>query len=258
MSSCEIIGVLHLLPLPGDPKGEGHLERLIQRAIEDAHVLFSSGIRRAVLENFGDAPFWAESVPPHVPAMMAVVAAAVIKETGLRLGINVLRNDAQAALGVAAATGADFIRVNVHTGAAWSDQGLIVGRAAETLLYRRTLGIKTEIAADIKVKHAVPAGTTDVVQLAKEAFFRGGADKLILTGEETGGPCDIEEVRILSEALQGYAVPLWLGSGVTPDNIGDYLPYIDGAIVGTYFHEEGKLDRPLCRARVQHLLQCIL
>ena len=37
--------------------------------------------------------------------------------------MNVLRNDAAAALSIAAVAGATFIRVNVHTGAVVADQG---------------------------------------------------------------------------------------------------------------------------------------
>ena len=44
---------------------------------------------------------------------------------------DVLRNDARAALAVAAATGAAFIRVNVHAGAVVADQGILEGEAAE-------------------------------------------------------------------------------------------------------------------------------
>ena len=41
-----------------------------------------------------------------------------------------LRNDAKSALAIAAAANLDFIRVNVHTGAYLTDQGLIEGEAA--------------------------------------------------------------------------------------------------------------------------------
>ena len=249
--------MIHLLPLPGDPKGVGDFELAMTRALNDAQTLMSSGVSSAIIENFGDAPFWSECVPPHVSAMMAVIGHAIHQQTGLNLGVNVLRNDAKSALGVAAAIGAEFIRINVHTGSVWSDQGLIVGKAPQTLMYRRMLGSQTRVFADIKVKHAVPAGTTDVVQLAKEATLRGGADGLIVTGAETGGACDLEEVRALGMVTKKIGVPLWIGSGITPDNLDEFLPYIEGAIVGTYFHKDGDIEKPLCGARIQELLESI-
>ncbi len=73
--------------------------------------------------------------------------------------MNVLRNDALAALGVAVAAGADFIRVNVHTGAMLTDQGIIQGEADQTLRMRRYLNAeRIQIFADVLVKHAVPLG----------------------------------------------------------------------------------------------------
>ena len=114
------------------------------------------------------------------------------------IGINVLRNDVHSAL-AALACGADFVRVNVHVGATWTDQGLIQGDAHRSLRYRRELGLDAEqsgqprvaLAADVLVKHGVPAGGADAAEVARETARRGGADVLILTGRATGAPADL-------------------------------------------------------------------
>ena len=68
-----------------------------------------------------------------------------------------LRNDADAALAVAVAVGAAFLRVNVHTGARVTDQGLVEGDAATTMRTRRALGATAvEVWADVDVKHSAP------------------------------------------------------------------------------------------------------
>ena len=91
-------------------------------------------------ENFGDAPFFAERVPPETVATLSLAVARVRSVAGERpVGVNCLRNDARSALGICAATGAAFLRVNVHTGAMVTDQGVIEGRAAETLRERARL-----------------------------------------------------------------------------------------------------------------------
>src|SRR5437763_1037242 len=83
--------------------------------------------------------------------------AALRSAVDCPLGVNVLRNDAAAALSIACACDAQFIRVNVHSGALLTDQGLITGRAAETLRLRKQLGGEhVQIFADVLVKHAVP------------------------------------------------------------------------------------------------------
>jgi hypothetical protein len=79
-------------------------------------------------------------VPAITIAAMTSCALAVREACPqLPLGINVLRNDAAAALAIAVAVGASCVRVNVLSGARVTDQGVIEGRAAELLRLRRTL-----------------------------------------------------------------------------------------------------------------------
>lgn len=250
-----LMGVVHLLPLPGAPAGSASLDAVMSRALQDAEALREGGIEAAVLENFGDAPFVGGRVDPHVPAMMAVIGARIRAETGLRLGINVLRNDAAAAIGVAAACDASFVRVNVHVGAAWTDQGLIQGQAYDTLRYRRELGAGAtgiQIAADVLVKHAAPAGVSDIEEIAKETALRGHADVLIVTGARTGGVTSLRDVERVRKAVPGR--PVWVGSGVTASTISAVRAVASGAIVGTWLHRDGQLSAPLDVERVRRLV----
>ena len=245
-----LLGVVHLLSLPGTPNSKYTLQEICTRAFKDAEILLNAGFSGFVLENFGDAPFTRGRVPPHIVASMTWLATCLRQRFGAQfiLGINVLRNDAQAAIAIAQACGANFIRVNVHIGAAWTDQGLIQGKAYDTLLYRRFLNADgIEIAADVLVKHAHPAGSSDLVLLAKDTFLRGRAEKLILTGAQTGSVTDVNDVRKITEALP--QAPVWIGSGITPTNIDLYKGVAHGAIVGTYLHEDANLARPLSAQR---------
>jgi hypothetical protein len=87
-------------------------------------------------------------------AAMAVIAREVRSAVGIPIGINVLRNDAISALSIAAVTGAEFIRVNVLSGVAATDQGWIEGHAAEVLAARERLDPELRILGDVWVKHA--------------------------------------------------------------------------------------------------------
>ena len=249
-------GVLHLPPLPGSPMAGHDFDSVLQHALRDAEALVNGGINSCITENIGDAPFRGGSTEPHVGAMLAVIGREVrTRFSGtLTVGINVLRNDAHAALGAAVACGADFIRVNVLVGAAWTDQGLIQGDAARLTRYRKALcglGNGPRIMADVKVKHAVPAGETDISILAKEAAQRGGADGLIVTGSRTGSPVDIDDLRMVRDAVPN--IPLWVGSGVTTKNVSQIRSFSNGAIVGTSLHHNGDLSAPIDEDRV-HLL----
>lgn len=205
-----------------------------------------------MLENFGDAPFVRGSVDPHVVAMMTVIAMKV-RELGLEIGINVLRNDARSAMAIATAVRASMIRVNVHTGAAWTDQGLIQGEAYQTLLYKRQLNSEVEIAADVMVKHATPAGTRHMVDAAKDTLYRGQANHIIVTGTATGATIDIDELKHLRRTLPTASI--LIGSGIHSGNVERILEYADGAIVGTHFHGEGDLSQPLDAERIRDFMR---
>jgi membrane complex biogenesis BtpA family protein len=247
------VGVVHLLPLPGSPRG-GSWHAVLDRAVTDARALRDGGADAAVVENLGDAPYTAGAVDPWTVAAMTAIAGAVrAAAPELELGINVLRNDALAALAVAAAVGARFIRVNVHTGAMVTDQGLIEGRARETLQERNRIGCDVRIVADVLVKHAVPLGQPDIADVARDTHLRGLADVLVVTGSGTGRPHDPQRVRAVRQAVPGC--PVWVGSGVTPETARTLEA--DGAIVGTWLHHDGALDQPVDVNRVRVMAEAL-
>lgn len=249
-----LIGVVHLLPCPGSPRFGGDFESLLGRAEADARALAEGGAEALIVENFGDTPFFAEAVPAETVASLALALERVKAAAGgLPLGVNVLRNDARAALGLCAVTGASFLRVNVHTGAMLTDQGLIQGRAAETLRERQRLAPQAAILADVHVKHATPLGDQDLVDAAHDAFHRGAADALVISGTRTGAEPSNGDLTRLRASL-GQA-PLLIGSGLDLANAPAFLPHIDGAIVGTSLKHEGRVSEPVDVRRVRALAQ---
>lgn len=248
-----LIGMVHLLPLPGSPNWGGSMEAVLERAVYDAHAWEEGGADGLIVENFGDAPFRPDRVEPHTVAAMTLAVRAVQAAVDLPLGVNVLRNDAAAALGIAGVTGAQFIRVNVHTGAMLADQGVLQGRADETLRLRRALGVTTLLFADVLVKHAVPLAPLSLEQAARDTWERGLADALIVSGTGTGQPTSPEEVRRVKEAAP--AAPVLVGSGVSAESIAALLEFADGVIAGTSAKEEGNVRHPVSRERVRRLVE---
>lgn len=251
------IGMLHLGPLPGSPRWEGDIGAVAATAVAEAGILWEAGVRALMMENFQDAPFHPDTVPPVTVAAMTAVAAEVRRKLPqCPLGINVLRNDAEAALAVAVAVGAAFIRVNVHTGAAVTDQGVIEGRAWQTLRRRREYGADVGILADVRVKHAAPLAARTLVDEAKDLRLRGLADALVVTGAATGAGADPAELAALREALPDC--PLLVGSGVTPDSLSRFLPAADGFIVGTALKEGGDVAGPVSATRAAEFISRLL
>lgn len=236
-----LVGMVHLLPLPGSPGFGGSFDEVLATAADDARALHEAGFRSLMVENFGDTPFFADSVPPETIAAMSL-AVSRVAETGVTVGVNVLRNDALAALGIAAATGAQFIRVNVLTGMMFTDQGPIVGRAAEIGRARATLAPGVEIWADVMVKHAVAPPGSDIAQTALDTLERAGADALIVSGSGTGAAVDINEAKTVRDAVPD-GTRLVAGSGVTIENLDSVLGAVDTVIVGSSLKAGGDPNR---------------
>ena len=253
-----LVGVIHLPALPGSPRwsgDDGAWESLLARVAAEARLLQMSKYDLVMVENFGDAPFFASEVPPiTVSAMTACALAAKNAAPGLPLGINVLRNDARSALSIASVVGATCIRVNVHVGARVTDQGIIEGRAAHTLRLRRELGSNVQIWADVDVKHSSPLAAVTAASLdqeVKDAAARGLADAVLVTGEGTGASASDEKLGRVKKAVSGLNVPLYSASGSTPESLESLGRYVDGVIVGSALRENGLAGAPLEAGRVE-------
>ncbi len=169
-----------------------------------------------------------------------------------------LRNDAQAAMSIAAAADAEFIRVNVHVGTAATDQGLIEGQAHETLRLRDRIGADVAILADVHVKHATPIGEREIERAALETVKRGKADGVIVSGHGTGVETSLADVECVTDALadQGHdETPVFVGSGVTSETVGDCLEAgATGVIVGTALKTDGVTTNPISETRVEEVV----
>jgi membrane complex biogenesis BtpA family protein len=239
-----LVGVIHLAPLPGSPRFGGSLSAVIASAIDDAARLASAGFEAAMVENFGDAPFYPGSAPAVTVAAMAACALAVRQaEPRLSLGVNVLRNDAEAALAVAIASGASMIRVNVHMGARVTDQGIVEGLAHQTLRLRRELGAESiALLADVDVKHSAPLGPRRPIgEEAHELEGRGLADAVLVTGGGTGRPAARGD---LDDVLRAVKVPVLVASGVEPSAL-DAIAGAHGVVVGSCLRKSGRAGDPV-------------
>ncbi len=221
-------------------------------ALADAQAYVTGGATGVLVENFGDHPFFPHQVPPETIAAMGRIATAVVQTVPLPVGINVLRNDGAAALGVAVASGAQFIRVNVLSGAMVTDQGLIQGCAAQLLRQRRLLAADgMAVLADVLVKHALPLTPLPVARAVEDTLKRGGADGVIVSGDSTGTPVEPE---ILHQARHGAkGAPVLIGSGFGPATADHLGPLCDGVIVASALKQDGRLCNPVDPQRVAQL-----
>jgi len=250
-----IIGMVHLLPLPGSVAYDGEgMDSIIEFAIKDARTLQEGGIDGLIVENMWDLPYFVgENIPPEEVAAMAVATREIVKESSVPVGVNIIHNGWRGELAVAVASGAKFIRVCLMAGAlVWDTGEFDHGAGAKMLRMRKFLHADhIKLFADVTKKHAVMFPGIDLEKHAEWLDFYM-ADALIVTGAMTGKSPSVEKVRRVRECLPNK--PLLVGSGVNPSNVKDFFKYADGAIVGTYFKVGGVTQNPVELERVRRLM----
>jgi uncharacterized protein len=245
--------MVHVGALPGTPASRASLRELEERAVAECAIYREAGVHGVALENMHDVPYLKGAVGPEITAAMTVLALAVKVSSGLPCGIQILAGANHEALAVAHAAGLQFVRVEGFAYAHVADEGIIDSSAASLLRFRRHIGAEgVQVWADVKKKHASHALTADIgigEAAATAEFMR--ADAVIVTGTATGecpGEAEIAEVR------GRCRLPLYLGSGITPENLPRYYAGADGFIVGSAFKVEGRWSETVDARRVEHFM----
>ena len=251
-----VYGVVHLKSLPGSPENYLSLDEIIELAQEDVNNLVFGGVDGIIIENFGDTPFVKDDISKRTLASFTTVVENIQYDREIKVGINVLRNDGIAALSIAEATKADFVRINVLNNVMmFTDQGIIEGKAHEIAEFRNSLNKEIEIYADVFVKHAVPPEGSKIENHTEELIHRAGADVVIVTGDGTGHEININDLNNVRDIVpQGK---LAIGSGVNEENIEDYLGIADILIIGTNFKVDQDVSKRVDQRRVEQLIQMI-
>lgn len=250
-----VIGTIHLKPLPGSPhyRGEG-INQVLEAAMEDSERYKSGGVDGLIVENGWDLPFAKpEDIGYETVSSMTFIAGEVIREFQLPTGINCLANAVVPSLAIAMAVGGKFIRSNQWVNAYVANEGLIEGASAKALRYRAKIRAdEIKIFADVHVKHGSHSIVADrsLADQTRDAIFFD-ADVLIATGNRTGDATPVSEVTGIEKHSP---LPVIVGSGLNDQNVQELFKVADGAIVGTFFKEDGKWWNPVDVDRVKRLM----
>lgn len=224
-----LIGMIHMPALPGAPNNAKSMKELVEFALSEAEKLEGAGLDACIVENVGDTPLFKENLPSYSVAAMALITRRVVEHTKMRVGVNMLRNACEEALSVAHIAGAQFIRCNVLIGAYATDQGIIEGCAARVARLKKGLGSKVLVFGDVHVKHAYPLFNVEIEHAAQDLAERGGADAVIVSGARSQIPPSFERVKRVRDAIRK---PVFIGSGVSLENVQKFYEHSDGIIIG--------------------------
>lgn len=250
-----LIGMVHVAALPGTPKNKYSIDKISDIAVTEAKIYKEAGFDAIMIENMHDVPYAKRNVGAEIVASMTAVAVALRMALGdFPIGIQILAGANKQALAVAHAANLEFIRSEGFVFAHVADEGFMEGDAADLLRYRKMIGAENiKVFTDIKKKHSSHAITTDVSiedTIHAADFFL--SDGIIITGTETGVPCNPLDVR---RAAQATNLPVIIGSGIASYNLKDYWNYTDAFIVGSAMKEDGVWSNAVSKEEVEAFME---
>ena len=234
-----LAAMIAVLPLPGSPLYEGDDQNVMDQALADLEIYQQAGVDSILFENDHDLPY----IQPPLDEKGIFLMTKIVNEARKRfegpIGIQMLEAANLTSLEIAAEADLDYIRVEAFVFAHVGGSGIINGSAGKILRRRKELRAEhIKVFADVKKKHGSHSLTIDLDikdEIMQAEFFL--ADGVIVTSQFTGINPDKND---LIKAKSATKLPVLIGSGMTAENIQEYLPLADGFIVGSYFRRGGK------------------
>ncbi len=249
-----LAAMIAVLPLPGSPLYDGGDQKVIDQALADLEVYKEAGVDSILLENDHDLPYIQPPLDEKGVTLMTKIAKEVRGRFNGPIGIQMLEAANITSLEIAAKADLDYIRVEAFVFAHVGGSGIINGSAGKILRRRKELEAEhIKVFADVKKKHGSHSLTIDLDikdEIMQAEFFL--ADGVIVTGQFTGMNPDKND---LIKAKSATKLPVLIGSGMTTENIEDYLPLADGFVVGSYFRKNGKFLEKLEPERLNKFMK---
>jgi len=247
-----VIGMVHFPPLPGTPlyDEQGGLKAILDRIEHDIAALVSGGVDGLLFCNEGDRPYQLKVGPEAVAVMTRGITQFV--PPGKTFGVDVLW-DPYAAIAVAMATGASFVR-EVFTGTFESDMGLWAPDAADIRRYHRRISAQhIKLFYNTTPEFASPIGKRAPADMAVSAVVSSLADTILVSGPAAGSNPALDVVSQVRAAVPKH-VPVLVNTGVNENNVTAYLQIADGVIVGSSLKRDGITWNEVELDRVKRLI----
>lgn len=211
---------------------DGERQRQVGQALEDTERLQRGGVDGLLVENYDCGYFDANCATDEMAERLAEIAIEVKRYSKIPVGFNVLPNDYWKSLSVALSTSGTFIQMDHITG----DFNGCEPVDHEEYLATRKCCRDVAVFGGIHPKYyELTDPTCSLAGCAEKAMSL--ADAVVVTGQVTGDPATLDDLRVAREAIGKH--PLVIGSGLNVHNVASQLSIADGAIVGTAFKRDG-------------------
>lgn len=250
-----VIAMLHLAALPGDPgfDSAAGIKAVVERAKGELAALQEGGVDGVMVSNEFSLPYLTKT-EPITAITMARVIGELLPDFAVPYGVNVLW-DARASIDLAVATGAQWVR-EIFTGVYASDFGLWDTNVGEVARHRHRIGGgAVKLLFNIVPESAVYLADRDLASVTATTVFATKPDAICVSGLTAGASTDTQALRVVKD--NAGAVPVFVNTGVRAHNAGDQLAIADGAIVGTYFKEDGVFENRAVASRAAELMSAV-
>jgi membrane complex biogenesis BtpA family protein len=249
-----LIAMCHLRALPGRPRHDvaGGMDALVEALATDVAALQQAGVDGLLFCNEHDIPYQLR-VGPEIAAGMAAAVGRLRSEIRKPFGVDILW-DPKAAIAVARATGAAFVR-EVFTGVFESDLGVIAPDSGDLAGYRQAIGGQgIALFTNITPEFSRSIAGRTVAERARGAAFLG-YDALLISGPAAGVSIEMKDLKEARSAVPD--VPLLANTGVNHANVQEILANCDGVIVGTSLKVEGSTWNPVDPTRARQMVELV-
>jgi len=236
-----IIAMLHLDPLPGDPRyghGGGTVSTVVEHAKRDLDALQEGGVDGIIVSNEFSLPYQ-RHMDYVTPATMAYVVGQLAGDLSVPYGVDAI-SDGLACIELAAACEAKFVR-GTFSGVYVGDGGLYNNDFS--MLMRRKAALHLDGLRMLYFINPESDRNLDdrpLADIASSTIFKVPPDGLCVSADAAGA--DVDSELISSVKRRNPEVAVLVNTGCRPDTIKDKLSVSDAAIVGTYFKEGGRLE----------------
>ena len=242
-----IIAMAHIPALPGTPRydREKGMEHLVECMARDVEHLVEGGVDAIMFCNEDDRPYVFEAGIEQIAAMTRVVSEVKPRIT---FGVDFLW-DPLAAIAIAHATGASFIRVYE------SDMGLWSPDAGKFARFKSQIGADgIRVFFNVVPEFASPLGSRSEADRAHSAVVSSLADVILVSGKMAGEEADLSVIKNIKNHIDA---PVFVNTGVKAHNVVDYLSIADGAIIGSSLKVDGYTWNPVDPHRVKDFMDMV-
>lgn len=213
-------------------------EEILEQAKKEIAILYSCGVHAVLVENYygdaGDVEITLNYLKENYPDKV--------------YGVNVLGYP-ETSFALARAYGAGFVQIDSVCGHLKPGRDEAYAELLEELRGQRDVFL----LGGVRFKYTQYCSGRTLEEDLKLGAER--CDAIVVTGEGTGISTDLEKIKTFRKILGDF--PLVVGAGMTAETAREQLAYADGAIVGSYFKEEGYTEYPVDETRVKKFMDVV-